>query len=275
MRELIVITGIPIDNLTMEQTLDYVTKFIASGQPHQVATVNADFIVRAWDDLELRHILQDADLLTADGMPLVWGARLLGVPLAGRVTGADLVPALAQRGAKLGWRFYFLGARPGIAARAAQILTANHSTLQIVGIDSPPQSTIFDMEPGMIERIRQAHPDILLVAFGNPKQEKWIHMNLRQMGVPVCIGVGGTFDFIAGEVQRAPLWMQRSGLEWLYRLLQEPRRMWRRYVIDIFQFGRFFLAQWLRQLGGRRFESLELGKEMSMLPLPPSPWPVR
>jgi len=256
MRKLVVIAGIPIDDLNMEETLARLEDFIASGQPHQVATVNADFIVRAWDDPELRYILQDADLLTADGMPLVWGARLLGAPLEGRVTGADLVPALATFGSQRGWRIYFLGARPGVAAHAAQILTERHPGLQVVGVHSPPLSTIFDMEPGLVERIRQARPDILLVAFGNPKQEKWIHMHLTQLGVPVCIGVGGTFDFIAGEVRRAPAWMQRSGLEWLYRLLQEPRRMWRRYVVDIFQFGRFFIAQWLRQLGGRKFEPL-------------------
>lgn len=258
MRKLIVIAGIPLDDLNMEQALDRLGEFIASGRPHQVATVNADFIVHAWDDPELRHILQNADLLTADGMPLVWGARLLGVPLEGRVTGADMVPALAGRAAQKGWRLYFLGARPGVAARAAEILTARHPTLQVAGIHSPPQSTLFEMEPDLIERIRQARPDVLLVAFGNPKQEKWIYMHLHDLGVPVCIGVGGTFDFIAGEVRRAPPWMQRSGLEWLYRLLQEPRRMWRRYVVDIFQFARFFLAQWLRQVSGHKFEVLPL-----------------
>jgi len=257
MRELIVIAGVPIDDLNMEEALDRIEDFILSRRPHQIATVNTDFIVKAWDDPELRHILQDSDMLTADGMPMVWGARLLGTPLEGRVTGADLVPALAERGAQKGWRIYFLGARPGIAARAAEILKERYPSLQVAGVYSPPPNNVIEMEADLVERVRQAHPDILLVAFGNPKQEKWIHMHLAELDVPVCIGIGGTLDFIAGEVRRAPPWMQKNGLEWLYRLLQEPRRMWQRYVVDIYQFSRFFAIQWLWQRSGRKFPLIE------------------
>ena len=252
MRKLLVIAGIPIDDLTMDEALDRIEEFIASGRPHQIATVNADFIVKAWDDPELRYILQAADMLTADGMPLVWGARLLGVPLQDRVTGADLAPALAKRGAQKGWRFYFLGAHPGVAARAAEILTQRHPGLQVAGVYSPPMSSVVEMEAAILERIRQARPDVLLVAFGNPKQEKWIHMHQAALNVPVAIGVGGTLDFIAGETRRAPQWMQRVGLEWTFRLLQEPRRLWRRYVVDLVQFTRFFAWQWWMQRQGRR-----------------------
>ncbi len=252
MRKLLVIAGIPIDDLTMAEALDRIEAFIASGRPHQIATVNVDFVVKAWDDPELRYILQVADMLTPDGMPLVWAARLLGVSLQGRVTGADLVPALAERGARKGWRFYFLGARPGVAARAAQILTGRYPGLQVVGVYSPPISPIVEMDPAIVEQIRAARPDILLVAFGNPKQEKWIHMHLAELGVPVAIGVGGTFDFIAGETRRAPLWMQQMGLEWLFRLLQEPRRLWQRYAVDAVQFTRFFVRQWWRQRRDQR-----------------------
>jgi len=230
MRNVQVIAGVPIDDLTMEQALDRIASYIASGRPHQIATVNADFCVKAWDDPELRHILRSADMLTPDGMPLVWGARLLGVPLEGRVTGADLVPAMAQRGAEEGWRFYFLGAGPGIAARAAEALRQRHPGLQVVGVYSPPLSSVVEMDEQIVARIRDLRPDVLLVAFGNPKQEKWIHMHARELGVPVSIGIGGTFDLIAGATRRAPAWMQRAGLEWLYRLLQEPRRLWRRYL---------------------------------------------
>lgn len=256
MRKLLVIAGIPVDDLTMDEALGRVETFIASGQPHQIATVNVDFVVKAWDDPELRYILQVADMLTPDGMPLVWGARLLGVPLQGRVTGADMVPALAERGAQKGWRFYFLGARPGIAAGAAEILTDLYPGFQVVGVYSPPVSPVVEMDPALVDRIRQARPDVLLVAFGNPKQEKWIHMHLAQLGVPVAIGVGGTLDFIAGETRRAPLWMQRAGLEWLFRLLQEPRRLWRRYVVDSVHFARFFAWQWWMQRRGRNLPAV-------------------
>lgn len=251
MRKLLIVAGIPIDDMTMDEALDRVEEFIASGQPHQIATVNADFVVKAWDDPELRYILQVADMLTPDGMPLVWGARLLGVPLEGRVTGADMVPALAEMGARKGWRFYFLGARPGIAARAAEILTERYPGLQVVGVYSPPVSPVVEMDPVIVDQIREARPDILLVAFGNPKQEKWIHMHRADLGVPVAIGIGGTLDFIAGETRRAPQWMQRTGMEWLFRLLQEPRRLWRRYVVDMAHFTRFFAWQWWMQRRGQ------------------------
>jgi len=183
-------------------------------------------------------------MATADGMPLVWGARLLGVNLAGRVTGADMVPALAERANQKGYTLYLLGAAPGVAARAAEVLQARCPNLQIVGVASPPYGSILEMDPAIAEGVRAAHPDILLVAFGNPKQEKWISMNSRSLPVPVMIGVGGTLDLIAGVTRRAPAWMQHGGLEWLYRLVQEPKRLWRRYVVDLVSFGLFFLRQW-------------------------------
>ncbi len=251
MRKLLVIAGVPVDDLTMEEVLDRIESFVDSGSFHQIATVNADFVVQAWDDPELRYILQVADILTPDGMPLVWGARLLGVPLYGRVTGADLVPALCERGAQRGWRFYFLGAGPGVAVRAAQVLTARYPGLQIVGIASPPNLPVVEMDFSVVEQIREVRPDLLLVAFGNPKQEKWIHMHGLELGVKVAIGVGGTFDLIAGKLQRAPQWMQKGGLEWCYRLFQEPRRLWRRYVRDLIRFSRFFGEQWWAQQQGR------------------------
>ena len=248
MRKLLVILGIPIDDLTMPEALDRISEFIetgrSTGKVHQVATINADFIVKARHDPELRYLLQESDMATADGMPLVWGARLLGVPLEGRVTGADMVPALAGHAAKRGYTMYFLGAAPGVAARAAEILTERHPDLKIVGTVSPPYAPIMEMDRDILAEIKAIKPDILLVAFGNPKQEKWIGMYGRELGVPVMIGVGGTFDFIAGKTKRAPEWMQRTGLEWLYRLLQEPRRLWRRYVVDMFGFSTFFIRQW-------------------------------
>lgn len=248
MRRLIVILGVPIDDLNMAETLDRLDEFVvtgrATGKGHQVATVNADFVVKSMTDPELRYLLQEADLSTADGMPLVWGSRLLGVNLEGRVAGADMIPALAQRAAAKGYSIYFLGAAPGIAAKAAEILKEQNPDLIVAGVKSPPYSSVIDMDPAIIAEIKAAQPDILLVAFGNPKQEKWIGMYGRDLAIPVMIGVGGTFDFITGNTKRAPEWMQRYGLEWLHRLLQEPRRLWRRYAVDMVGFGAFFLRQW-------------------------------
>jgi N-acetylglucosaminyldiphosphoundecaprenol N-acetyl-beta-D-mannosaminyltransferase len=258
MRKLVVILGIPVDDLDIGETLDRLEEFVISGRvnkkSHQVVTVNADFVVNAMRDPELRTILQEAHLASADGMPLVWGARLLGEPLKGRVTGSDFVPALVERAANKGFSIFLLGAAPQVAARAAQILKERHPGLQIAGVISPPVSSILEMNPSIIDEIKAAKPDILLVAFGNPKQEKWISMYAAQLQVPVMIGVGGTLDFIAGNLKRAPEWMQRYGLEWLFRLLQEPRRLWRRYVVDLFVFSIFFTRQWLamRRKGSHR-----------------------
>jgi N-acetylglucosaminyldiphosphoundecaprenol N-acetyl-beta-D-mannosaminyltransferase len=248
MRKLLIILGVPIDDLSMPEALDRLEEFIkighATGKSHQVATVNADFVVNSLHDPELRRILQESDMATADGMPLVMGARLLGVPLADRVTGADLVPALAERAAQKGYSIFLLGARPGVAARAGQILQSRYPGLKIVGIISPPNTSVLEMDQSILDEVKAARPDILLVAFGNPKQEKWISMYARELSVPICIGIGGTLDMIAGITRRAPLWMQRSGLEWLYRLMQEPRRLWKRYVLDMGYFGFFFVGQW-------------------------------
>jgi N-acetylglucosaminyldiphosphoundecaprenol N-acetyl-beta-D-mannosaminyltransferase len=248
MRKLLIVMGVPIDDLDMPAALARIEEFIsegrATGTTHQIATVNADFAIKAQDDPELRMILQEADMATADGMPLVWGAKLLGVNLPGRVTGADLVPALAALAAEKGYSLYLLGGGPGVPDRAAEALRATYPAIRIVGTVSPPFAPVLDIDPALIEDIRNAQPDILLVAFGNPKQEKWIAMHAPELRVPVMIGVGGTLDFIAGVTRRAPEWMQRCGLEWLYRLAQEPRRLWRRYMVDLVGFGYFFTRQW-------------------------------
>lgn len=247
LRRLAVIGGVPVDILTIPETLDRVEAFIESRQPHQIATVNVDFIVKAQDDPELMRILQGADLLTADGMSVVWGSRLLGVPLSERVAGSDLVPLLAEQGAKKGWRFFFLGAAPGVAAKAAEILTERYPGLQVVGTCSPPITTVYDMPADAMNLICEARPDILLVAFGNPKQEKWIYKHLHSLNVPVAMGVGGTLDFITGNQRRAPRWMQMTGTEWLHRFLQDPKRMWRRYTVGMVRYIAVFIRQWWRQ----------------------------
>ncbi len=268
MRKLLIIAGVPIDDLSMAEALDRIEGFVQSGRPHQVATVNADFVVKVWNDSELRNILNNADMLTADGMPLVWGARLLGVNLRGRVTGSDLVPLLAERGALRGWRFFLLGGQPGVAERASEVLAERFPGFTVAGIYSPPFAPVVEMTPEINERIRAARPDVLLVAFGNPKQEKWIYMHLAELGVPVAIGIGASLDFVAGEVARAPVWMQNSGLEWLFRLGQEPKRLWKRYLVDMPHFARFFLIQWWRQLLGKTAKQTDFQVKQWAEPIP-------
>lgn len=248
MRSLVILLGVPIDNLDFDEAIDQIDQYVQegrlTGKHHQIVTVNADFIAKAENDPELRYLLQEADLATADGMPLVWAARLLKVPLKGRVTGADIVPALARRAAQKGYSIYLFGAAPGVAQTAADILVQKYPGLKIAGVASPAFTSVLELEQDVLEDIERAQPDILMVALGNPKQEKWIGMYGRQLKVPVMIGVGGSLDFIAGQIKRAPRWMQKIGLEWLFRLLQEPRRLWRRYVVDLFVFSRFLVRQW-------------------------------
>lgn len=252
MRNTVGIAGIPVDNLDRNGVVARLEQFIQEQRFHQVATANTDFLINARYDPELRQILRQCDLVMPDGMPLVWASRLLKTPLPERVTGADIVTDLADLAARKGYTIYMLGGRPEVAQRARQRLEAAYPGLQIVGCVSPPLSPLMAMESDrLLDDIARTRPDILLVAFGNPKQEKWVSLHRDRLVVPVCIGIGGTFDFLAGETTRAPHWMQRSGLEWLYRLSQEPKRLWKRYANDIVYFARFLCAQ-LWATRGRR-----------------------
>ena len=246
MRQIVGLLGTPIDILNMQEALERLEQFIEQKRFHQVATANTDFLINALDDKELSTILREADLVVPDGMPLIWAARLMRSPLPERVTGADLVPALAELAAQKGYRIFMLGARPEVAQRARERFEEDYPGIQIVGCLSPEARSLVEMDSeSILKEIHAAKPDILFVAFGNPKQEKWIHLHREQLkAVSICIGVGGTFDFIAGKTIRAPLWLQRTGLEWLFRLLQEPRRLWKRYYRDITQFSRYLINQW-------------------------------
>src|SRR5262249_32142031 len=183
-------------------------------------------------------------LVLCDGTPLVWASRLLGQPLPERVAGADLVPELIRLSARRKHRLFFLGATEDSAVQAVANVHARYPHLEIAHY-SPPFRPLHEMDHAeILKRIRAAEPDVLLVAFGCPKAEKWIAMHYRDLGVPVAIGVGATIDFLAGRVKRAPVWMQRSGLEWVFRLIQEPRRLCGRYAKDLWVFGRRILSQW-------------------------------
>lgn len=253
MRKTIAILGIPIDKLDQDETLERMDEFIQSRRFHQVATANTDFLIKSLHDPELHNILIHADLVIPDGMPIVKASQWLKSPLKERVTGADMVPRLAVLAAQKGYRLFMLGARPDVAQRARQRMETDNPGLQIVGCVSPEVNPIVTMDNDtLLAEIAAAKPDILLVAFGNPKQEKWIAMHRDRLDIPLCIGVGGTFDFLAGEVARAPVWMQRSGLEWLHRLTQEPKRLWKRYTSDLVHFARLMTLELfvMRRAGG-------------------------
>ncbi|HKQ37202.1 MAG TPA: WecB/TagA/CpsF family glycosyltransferase [Verrucomicrobiae bacterium] len=232
------ILGVPFDHVTMPQAIAAIEDMIAAKRPHYIATANVDFVVQAMEDAELRRILLEADLVLCDGTPLLWVSRWLDNPLPERVAGADLVPELLGVAAEKGYRVFFLGGKPEVAARAVERLQAKYPEIQIAGHYSPPFAPLEKMDHAEIGRhIRAARPDILLVSFGCPKAEKWISMNYQALGVPVSMGVGATIDFLAGEVKRAPVWMQRAGFEWVFRFLQEPGRLGPRYAKDLRRFG--------------------------------------
>lgn len=243
-RDPIVILGVPFDSVTTAEAIRDIEQMIASRKPHYVITANVDFVVQAQSDIELRRIFFDAHLVLCDGTPLVWASRLLGNPLPERVAGSDIVPMLLEVSAQRGYRVFFLGATSESLQRATDNLRARLPELVIAGTYSPPFRKLLEMDHEEIKRrIQQAKPDLLFVALGCPKQEKWIAMHYRDLGVPIAMGVGATIDFLAGMVRRAPLWMQRSGMEWFFRLAQEPRRLARRYATDLLVFGQRILRQ--------------------------------
>ena len=226
----VAVMGLPLANVTAEEAVEQIENLILSGGTHQVATANLDFWLNSLNDAHLHRIIAGCSLVLPDGMPLVWISRLLGHPLKERVSGVDMVPRLAELSAKKGYGIYLLGGRPGVAERASKVLQEMHPGVNIVGHHAPPLADLERMDHGdTLERIRAAKPDILLVAFGNPKQEKWIRMHSRRLGVPVSIGIGGSMDILVGDVHRAPKLMQRHGLEWLGRCMQEPARLLPRY----------------------------------------------
>jgi N-acetylglucosaminyldiphosphoundecaprenol N-acetyl-beta-D-mannosaminyltransferase len=227
----VAVMGLPLANVTASEAVDRIEELILSGGTHQVATANLDFWLNSLHDVHLHRIIAGCSLVLPDGMPLVWISRLLGYPLKERVSGADMVPMLAELSARKGYGIYLLGGRPGVAERAKKVLEEMYPGVNIVGHHAPPLADLERMDHGdTLDRIRAAKPDLLLVAFGNPKQEKWIRMHSKRLGVPVSIGIGGSMDMLVGDVKRAPMWMQRSGLEWLGRCLQEPARLIPRYA---------------------------------------------
>ncbi len=219
------ILGIKIDDVTSEEALARIEQFVADGRPHLVTTVNPEFIVAAQTDVAFAEILNQADLNLADGQGLLWAARLLGGSLRERVTGVDTLVRLAELSAKKGYAVYLLGGAEGVAEAASQVLSSRFPGLRVAGTYAGSPAP--EEDDGIVERIRRADPQLLFVAYGAPRQEQWIVRNMLRLRVPVAMGVGGALDFISGKSSRAPVWVQRLGLEWLHRLAHEPWR-WRR-----------------------------------------------
>lgn len=237
------ILGVRVHDVTMGEALRIVEAFLARGQPSQICTVNPEFVMRARRDPAFFRTLENAGLNVPDGVGLLWAGRILKQPLRERVPGVELMEALAARAAERGWRVFLLGAAEGVADRAAAVLQARYPGLVVAGTfaGSPrPEDA-----PAILERLRKARPDLLFVAYGAPQQDLWIARYQLELGVPVAMGVGGAFDFIAGVVPRAPRWMREAGLEWLYRLIRQPWR-WRRMLA----LPQFVLAVLAARYGG-------------------------
>ena len=235
--------GVRADDVTWDEMLARIEDFIAEGRPHQIVTVNPEFVMAARRDPEFRAIINGAALALPDGVGLLWAGRILGQSLRERVTGSDGVPRIAERAAQKGWRLFLLGAAPGVAEETARRLVKHYPGLEIAGTYAG--SPAIEEEASIASMVRRARPDVLFVAYGHPRQDKWIARNLDRLGTPACMGVGGAFDFITGLVPRAPAWMQRIGLEHFYRLLRQPWR-WRRQV-DVYRFGLLVLLAGLKQ----------------------------
>jgi N-acetylglucosaminyldiphosphoundecaprenol N-acetyl-beta-D-mannosaminyltransferase len=245
----VVVWGLPLVPDTFEQALDRIDRLVAARCPSFFITANLNYAMLSDRDEQLKRLNERAAFLLADGMPLVWWSRLGPRPLPERVAGSDLIYGMCERAAAKGHRIYLLGAAPGVAAEAAVALARRFSGLQIAGMECPPFRPLTeDEQEAQFARIHEARTDILFVAFGQPKGELWIADNLERLGVPLSVQVGATLDFVAGRVRRSPKWMQKTGLEWVYRLVQEPRRLAKRYLENVlFLIRATFAARFRRE----------------------------
>jgi len=216
------ILGVRIHAITVAETLAWIEAAVAARAPRQICTSNPEFLMTARRDREFFEVLNRADLVVPDGVGLLMAARWLGARLPERVAGSDLIYRIGERAAQRGWGIYFLGAGEGVAARTAAKLRAIYPELRVAGTFAG--SPKIEDEDAIVARVRAARPDILLVAYGAPQQDKWIARNRERLGAPVSIGVGGSFDFVAEEARRAPVWIRRLGLEWLHRVGRQPWR---------------------------------------------------
>jgi N-acetylglucosaminyldiphosphoundecaprenol N-acetyl-beta-D-mannosaminyltransferase len=227
------ILGVGVSAINMEMALRAIDDWVCRREPHYVCVSGVHGLMESRHDEALRHIHNAAGLVTPDGMPLVWLSHLLGYRHVERVYGPDLLLAICARSIERGYRHFFYGGAPGVAEKLAVRLAAQFPGVNIVGHHAPPFRPLTLEEDGIVaESINAAQPDIIWVGLSTPKQERWMAAQRAKLHAPVLIGVGAAFDFHAGVKKQAPRWMQRHGLEWFFRLLAEPRRLWRRYLIN-------------------------------------------
>lgn len=249
-REAIEFLGCRLHPWTMQETVGEIVRRIHAGVFTQHGAVNVAKLVHMRKDAVLREAIANCHIINADGMGVVWGARLLGWAVPERVAGVDLFHELLAVSAREGFSVFLLGATQEVVAETARRVQALYPDLALAGFH---HGYFWDDEHSIVEKIRSSGADLLFVAITSPQKENFIHRWREQLGVKFVMGVGGTFDVVAGKVKRAPCWMQRAGLEWLYRLLQEPRRMWRRYLTTNLKFLWLLLAElWLRTIGRSR-----------------------
>ncbi|NMF04828.1 WecB/TagA/CpsF family glycosyltransferase [Clostridium beijerinckii] len=223
-----------IDNLTMSEAIGEIDKLVINRKPSYIVTPNVDHIVKLEKDEEFKEVYKNADLILTDGMPLIWISKMKSTPIKEKVSGSDLFPKVCELAAKKGHKIFLLGAAEGVAAKAAENLKKKYAGLNIVGTYSPSYG--FEKKEDEIEKIikiiNEVKPDILAVGLGAPKQEKFLYKYREKLKVPVSLAIGASIDFEAGNIERAPVFMQKCGLEWFYRLCKEPKRMFKRYLVD-------------------------------------------
>lgn len=223
-----------VNAISLDETLDEIEKIIARGVPTQHVVINASKVNLMEADPELASIVNECPLINADGASIVWAAKKLGVPLRERVTGIDLFQRLVGLASEKGYRIYLFGAKEEVVTKVKAIFEDRYPGIQIVGYRNG-YFTEAD-EPQIVSDMAASGADMMFVAFSSPKKEYWVHKYIDQIGIPFVMGVGGSFDVVAGVTDRAPTWMQEHGLEWFYRFIQEPGRLWKRYIIGNLKF---------------------------------------
>ncbi|MCX5694949.1 MAG: WecB/TagA/CpsF family glycosyltransferase [Candidatus Omnitrophica bacterium] len=228
------ICGVNIHNFTLSEAIERIDSLTVADSFSLVATPNIDHVIRLQKDIDFMKAYNESAIVFPDSMPILWAAKFLGTPFKEKISGSDLFPKLCEVASQKGRKVFFLGGREGAATKSVEILVGKFPDLQVVGTYCPPFGFEHDEQENrkVIEIIQKAKPDILFVGLGAPKQEKWICKYKDQYQVPVSIGIGGSLEFVSGMVKRAPKWMQNAGLEWFWRLIMEPRRLWKRYLID-------------------------------------------
>lgn len=223
-----------VNNIDMKETVHVIDEMIATNKKGYIIPINVDVVMKVESDFYLKKIVDNADMVLVDGKPLVWIAKWHRNPVKAKISGSDLVPLLCKIAAKKGYSIFIIGGKEGIAEQAKMNLEAKYAGINIVGTYAPPFG--FEKNQRELDKINmmisEVHPDLLIVCLGCPKQEKWVYENYQNYDAKVSLCAGATVDFLAGKVNRSPRWMSDHGLEWFYRFMQEPKRMFKRYFVD-------------------------------------------